>query len=185
LTDDGLRSLLEASGYALVFLLHPTLSAQASDFEEYAGGPIEVVSSIRRGYTQYLNQAAVLITDYGGVQYDVAYMEKPMIYYHPDSLPPSYDSGDFDYDAMGFGPIAKDMPELNDLLSKLITEPEPDGDDDSGESDKANDSGDLDSSNEFHRSLERYADRETDFFAYHDRESRGRIYDAMELEFGE
>jgi CDP-glycerol glycerophosphotransferase (TagB/SpsB family) len=169
LTDEGLRSLLEESGYTLVFLLHPTLSAQAPDFDEYAGGPIEIVSSVRRGYTQYLNQAAVLITDYGGAQYDFAYMEKPVIYYHPDSLPPPYDSGDFDYDTMGFGPIAKDMPELNGFLSGLITAPS------GGEQAEPGGRDEL---------LERYADREADFFVYHDRENRGRIYDEIEQEFG-
>ncbi|MDR1292499.1 MAG: CDP-glycerol glycerophosphotransferase family protein [Clostridiales Family XIII bacterium] len=173
LTDEGLRALLEESGYLLVFLLHPTLSSQASDFEEYAGGPIEIVSSARRGCTQYLNQAAVLVTDYGGAQYDFAYMEKPVVYYHPDSLPPSYDSGDFDYDTMGFGPIAKDMPELNDILSALITAPDGSAGDDAGDPEEPDEA------------LEMYADREAGFFAYHDRENRGRIYDEIEKEFGE
>jgi CDP-glycerol glycerophosphotransferase (TagB/SpsB family) len=175
LTDDGLRALLEESGYVLVFLLHPTLSSQASDFEECAGDYIEIVSSVRRGYTQYLNQAAVLITDYGGAQYDFAYMEKPVIYYHPDSLPPSYDSGNFDYDTMGFGPIAKDMPELNKLLSALITEPGDSAGDESGEAEEPE---------EVHRLLEMFAERASGFFAYHDRENRGRIYDEIEKEFG-
>ncbi|MDR1043028.1 MAG: CDP-glycerol glycerophosphotransferase family protein [Clostridiales Family XIII bacterium] len=200
LTDEGLRSLLEESGYLLVFLLHPTLSSQASDFEEYAGGPIEVASSVRRGYTQYLNQAAVLITDYGGAQYDFAYMEKPVIYYHPDSLPPSYDSGDFDYATMGFGPIAKDMPELNKFLSELIApigEPAgdepgesgessaPSGPDESGEPDESSELRESNGPDESAGSLEMYADRESEFFAYHDRENRGRIYDEIEQEFGE
>jgi CDP-glycerol glycerophosphotransferase (TagB/SpsB family) len=164
LLDEGLRSLLEESGYGLVFLLHPTLSSQASDFEECVGGHVEVASSVRRGYSQYLNQAAILITDYGGSQYDFAYMEKPVIYYHPDALPHSYDSGYFDYETMGFGPIAKDVPELNRILSGLIAEACEPADD---------------------VAREMYADRERDFFVYRDRENRGRIYDEIEREYGE
>jgi CDP-glycerol glycerophosphotransferase (TagB/SpsB family) len=159
ISDEALRSLLLERGYLLVFLLPPEISAQAPDFDEYAGGAVEIVSSLRKGYSQYLNQAAVLITDYDDVHIDFAYMEKPVVYYHPDGLPRA--QGDiFDYADKGFGPVANDIPGLIAILSGLLTE-------DAGGEER-----------------EKYAERERTFFTYNDRENRGRIYDEIEREFG-
>jgi CDP-glycerol glycerophosphotransferase (TagB/SpsB family) len=116
-----------------------------------------------------LNQAAVLITDYNDVQYDFAYMEKPIVYYHPDALPPTYESGAFDYETMGFGPVAKDPGELAGRLSALL------GTGGDGPSD-ADESADMTGT---------YAARARAFFAYHDRENRSRIYEEIEKEYGE
>ncbi|MDR2163044.1 MAG: CDP-glycerol glycerophosphotransferase family protein [Clostridiales Family XIII bacterium] len=160
ITNEQVLSLLEDSGYRLVLLLHPGISAQAPDFEGYAGGPVEVAASTVKGYGQYLNQADVLITDYSDVQYDFAYMSKPIIYYHPGELSPTYDSGAFDCGTIGFGTVTKDVAELVACLSELV-----ETDTDAG-SDGA------------------YAARARDFFTYHDRENRGRIYDEIEREYG-
>ena len=52
-----------------------------------------------------------MVTDYSGVQYDFAYMRKPILYFHPEELPPHYDSS-LDYEKDGFGPIIKKENEL-------------------------------------------------------------------------
>ena len=62
-------------------------------------------------------KAMVMITDFSTVAFDFAYLKKPLIYYQFDN---NYhfdvESGYFDYDEMGFGPVAKTSEELrNDI----------------------------------------------------------------------
>ena len=51
-------------------------------------------------YEKILRESDLMITDYSGVQFDFAYMHKPVIYFHPDELPPSYDEGAYKYETM-------------------------------------------------------------------------------------
>ncbi|MDR1496495.1 MAG: CDP-glycerol glycerophosphotransferase family protein [Clostridiales Family XIII bacterium] len=182
LTDEGLLSLFKENGYRLVFLLRPPLSYEAEYFEEYVADPVEMIVSTRADYEQYLHQAAALITDYDDIQYDFAYMEKPVVYYRPPDLPPPYESDAFDYEEMGFGPIVKDTRELTERLTGMMTEWSGEGDgrvrgedeDQTSEPDGANDAS----------SREVYLKRAREFFKYHDRENRGRIYDEIEKDYG-
>jgi CDP-glycerol glycerophosphotransferase (TagB/SpsB family) len=169
LTDEGLLAMLAEKGYVLRFLLHPDISAQAAEFEECAGGPVEIIAASQKGYEPYLKQAAVLITDYSGVQFDFAYMEKPIIYYQTESLPPDDGSESFDYGTEGFGPVACDQESLVSELSRILDEniiisdgPDP-----------------LIIAQD-----ETYLARIDKFFAFRDRENRGRIYDVIVEEYG-
>ena len=44
-------------------------------------------------YEEVLTRAALLVTDYSGIQFDMAYQRKPVVYFHPPELPASYDEG--------------------------------------------------------------------------------------------
>jgi hypothetical protein len=185
LTDEGLLSFLEAHGFRLALLLRPPLSDEAERFEEYVALPVEMIVSERKDYEQYLNQASALITDYDDIQYDFAYMEKPVIYYRPPDLPPPYESDVFDYEAEGFGPIVSDMAELVERLSELTAED--DGGDGAGSSGRdAEDESDdnTDAAPDAAPPQEVYLERARAFFAYRDRENRGRIYDEIEKDYG-
>jgi CDP-glycerol glycerophosphotransferase (TagB/SpsB family) len=58
-----------------------------------------------------------MVTDYSGVQFDFAYMRKPILYYHPNELPPHYDeSTEYCYERDAFGPIIDNYEELVDQL---------------------------------------------------------------------
>jgi len=168
LTDARLLSLLSENGYALKFLLHPDISSQAPDFEESASADVEIVATSQKGYEQYLKQAAILITDYNGVQFDFAYMEKPVVYYQPDVLPPTYASSAFDYAADGFGPVTKDTDALVSGLKKIMDE-------------------NIEIVDGVDTLMitpdEMYLERMSGFFVFHDRENRGRIYDVIEEEY--
>lgn len=61
-----------------------------------------------------------MVTDYSGVQFDFAYQRKPLVYYHPDTLPPHYEEGGLIYDTMGFGPICKNNDEIVETLCQYM-----------------------------------------------------------------
>lgn len=110
INDPKLNEWAERYGYKIVFLVHPTVGAQCRDFT--APDTVDVVNGAEVQYEPYLTQSSLMVTDYSGVQYDFAYMRKPVIYYHPEELPPQYGSGHFSYEEDGFGPIVTGRAEL-------------------------------------------------------------------------
>lgn len=94
------------NGYRIVYLLHPAMSSQIEDFEVCDG--VEIVAATSDiSYEKILTESSLMVTDYSGVQFDFAYMKKPLVYYHPDTLPPQYESSGLVYETMGFGPICR------------------------------------------------------------------------------
>lgn len=105
-------------GYQVKYLLHPTVTSQIGDYTP--GENVEVLSPLGVSYEKILTESDLMVTDYSGVQFDFAYMRKPILYYHPDALPPHYVDGGFFYDTMGFGEIIKTEKRLVDELCRLM-----------------------------------------------------------------
>lgn len=107
------------TGYKIKYVLHPILSSQVNDFipDPY----VEVVSSVGDfNYETAFQESSLMVTDYSGVQFDFAYMKKPLVYFHPSQLPAHYDDGGFFYDTMGFGEICTESDQLVDLLCEYM-----------------------------------------------------------------
>ena len=112
INDERLIACAKKYNYRIMYLIHPTLSAQIDDFDknEY----VDIVAAAGdMSYEKVLTESSLMITDYSGVQFDFAYMRKPVLYYHPASLPPHYtESIAFQYASMGFGPMIDNHEEL-------------------------------------------------------------------------
>ena len=154
------RKLIECAkrcGYGITYLLHPAMSAQIDDYDR--NDFVELVAATGdMNYERILTQASLMVTDYSGVQFDFAYMRKPIVYYHPDTLPPQYESGSIDYAETGFGPICTEHDRLIDCLCGYMENN--------------------------CRNTEKYIGRADSFFAFSDYENCRRIYDEM-LQFTE
>lgn len=146
---EKLGKTAQQMGYRIVYLLHPVISAQKKDFRP-AGG-VEILSALESDYEELLTQSSLMVTDYSGVQFDFAYMRKPVVYFHPPELPPHYEEGGFFYETQGFGEICTDIDELADMLCDYMR---------NGCQLK-----------DFYRA------RQDDFFAYEDFENCRRIYE--------
>ena len=152
INDERLIECAKKNGYGITYLLHPAMSPQIEDFEQ--NGFVEILAaSGDMSYEKILTEASLMVTDYSGVQFDFAYMRKPIVYYHPDSLPPHYEAGGIDYPTQGFGPIMKNHEEIVSEICKYMensckTEPE-------------------------------YIDRANDFFAFDDFDNCKRIYNEI------
>lgn len=105
INDPRLIACAKKNGYRIMYLIHPTLSSQIDDFDknEY----VDIVAAAGdMSYEKVLTESSLMVTDYSGIQFDFAYMRKPVLYYHPETLPPHYtQSSAFQYDVNGFGPI--------------------------------------------------------------------------------
>lgn len=62
-----------------------------------------------------------MVTDYSGVQFDFAYMRKPLLYYHPAELPPHYDESiGYSYEKDAFGPLIETHDKLVGQLCQYM-----------------------------------------------------------------
>lgn len=153
LINDG--RLIEAArryGYRILYVLHPIVSPQAEDFDrnEY----VDIVPSTGdMSYEKVFRESSLMVTDYSGVQFDFAYMRKPLVYLHHDDIPQHYEEGTFHYDTMAFGEICHNNDELIDTLIEYMK----------------NDC----------VMKEEYRRRADDFFEFDDHENCRRIYDVM------
>ncbi len=157
INDKDLIQCAKENGYRIIFLLHPAMSSQINDYDknEYVTF-LQATSDI--SYHDILSKSSLMVTDYSGVQYDFAYMHKPIIYYHSELLPPRFEEGALKYDTMGFGPICLTHESVVSELIKYMK----------------NDC----------KIEKKYDDRINDFFAFDDRNNSQRIYEAI-LEFTE
>ncbi|MCC8101707.1 MAG: CDP-glycerol glycerophosphotransferase family protein [Clostridiales bacterium] len=147
--------LLEAArqyGYRIQYVLHTIISTQAKEFNKNES--VEIIPSIGdMSYEKLFCEAALMVTDFSGVQFDFAYMRKPVVYLHHHDIPQHYDEGSFFYETMGFGEICHTNSELIDVLCDYMK----------------NDC----------RMPDEYRRRADDFFAYSDNSNCERIYPVM------
>lgn len=149
INNEKLLSCAKKNGYKIKYLLHPILSAQLKDFTP--GDGAEVIASVGDlSYEKILTESSLMVTDYSGVQFDFAYMKKPLVYFHPSQLPAHYDDGCFFYDTMGFGEICTESEQLVNTLCAYM---------ENG-----------------CKMSQKYIDRVDDFYNYHDHNNCERIY---------
>lgn len=154
INDERLIECAQKHNYRLIYLLHPILSPQIDDFTK--NDYVEIIAGANNdlNYETILTESSLMVTDYSGVQFDFAYMRKPIVYYHPDTLPPQYDEGGLNYSTMGFGPVCKNHQEIVDNLCSHI---------------------------ENNCQLESlYKERADDFFAFSDHNNCKRVFEAAE-----
>lgn len=150
INDSDFLETAHKKGYKIKYLLHPAMSPQIDDYEK--NDFVELIAGNSGvSYEDLLNEASLMITDYSGVQFDFAYMRKPILYYHPKSLPPHYDENTiFAYDTMGFGPVIENHETLISSVCKYM--------------------------NNDCRMEDKYKARADDFFEFDDQKNNKRIY---------
>lgn len=152
INDERLIEAAKKYGYRIKYVLHPIVSAQVNDFDknEY----VDVIPAVGdMSYEKMFCESSLMVTDFSGIQFDFAYMRKPLVYLHHKDIPQHYEEGSFFYDTMGFGEICRDNDELIDLLCEYM----------------ANGC----------QMKEEYVRRADDFFYYDDHNNCERIYNTM------
>jgi CDP-glycerol glycerophosphotransferase (TagB/SpsB family) len=107
LMSESLKQLAQNLDLEIVFAPHPNLVPYLDSLE--LPSHVRVYNQFTDGALQdYFASAAVLVTDYSSVAFDVAYLLKPVVYFqfdaatiYQDHLPKGY----FDFERDGFGPV--------------------------------------------------------------------------------
>ena len=123
LANEKLNELLKNKGYKIEFLLHPVFVEHKHLFEEFSNEYIQVLDSCEIRYSELFNKCAIFITDYSSIHYDVATLQKPIIYYQFDKqffFENQYKRGYFDYEKDGFGKVIENEEQIvNDIENYL------------------------------------------------------------------
>ena len=152
INDPRLIEAAKKYGYRIKYVLHPIVSAQVDDFDK--NDYVDIIPAVGdMSYEKMFCESSLMVTDFSGIQFDFAYMRKPLVYLHHKDIPQHYEEGTFFYDTMAFGEIAHDNDELIDLLCEYMA---------SG-----------------CKMKEEYVRRADDFFYYRDHNNCKRIYDTM------
>ena len=151
LTNEKLLETARRRGYKIKLFFHPKFEAQTVDFD--TTDVVEALSPTEdMDYVTIMKQSNLMVTDYSSVQYDFAYMRKPVVYYH-DPVLPYWRITNFDYEKIGFGDICTSADELAEVLCSYIE----------------NDC----------KIKEEYKNRYESFFVQSDRHSGKRLYEAV------
>ena len=153
INDKKLIECAKKYHYRIVYLLHPATSAQLDDYDR--NDYVELIPAASdMSYEKILTESSLMITDYSGIQFDFAYMRKPVLYYHPAALPPHYDeSKAYRYERDAFGPVLDNHEELVDAICDYMS----------------NDC----------KMKDEYRERADRFFAYNDFNNCERIYNEI------
>jgi CDP-glycerol glycerophosphotransferase (TagB/SpsB family) len=119
INDPRLLDAARRYGYRIQYILHPIVSPQKDDFTK--NDLVEIIPAIGdMSYEKIFCEGALMVTDFSGVQFDFAYMRKPVVYLHHNDIPQHYEEGTFFYDTMGFGEICHTNDELIDVLCRYM-----------------------------------------------------------------
>ncbi|MFK7985420.1 MAG: CDP-glycerol glycerophosphotransferase family protein [Sandaracinaceae bacterium] len=124
LHSSAVRDLLLEHGYRMRFLPHPNLKPYLDWFAlpshvalvEYGTG-----ESVQGEFAR----AALMVTDYSSVAFEMAYLERPVLYFQFDrdvmfGGGHTGGWGYFDYERDGFGPVAMNATALQDALRETL-----------------------------------------------------------------
>ncbi|WP_171823804.1 CDP-glycerol glycerophosphotransferase family protein, partial [Campylobacter coli] len=120
LNSNTLQKLCEKYDYTIVFNPHPNIIPYLKDFNI----PSYIkIANHNESLQELFCNSSLMITDYSSVAFEMAYLNKPMIYYqfdHEEFFKVQWQRGYFDYEKNGFGPVVKDEEKLFKELENLL-----------------------------------------------------------------
>ncbi|EFO8818784.1 capsular biosynthesis protein, partial [Campylobacter coli] len=121
LNSNILQKLCEKYDYTIVFNPHPNIIPYLKDFNI----PSYVkIANHNESLQELFCNSSLMITDYSSVAFEMAYLNKPVIYYQFDHEEffnsHTLQKGYFDYKKDGFGPVVEDEESLLKELENLL-----------------------------------------------------------------
>ncbi|EAJ0361242.1 glycosyltransferase [Campylobacter lari] len=121
LNSVSLKKLCELYSYTIVFNPHPNIMPYLKEFN--IPSHIKIANQDESLQVLFCN-SSLMITDYSSVAFEMAYLEKPVIYYQFDKeeffTSHTLQKGYFDYKKDGFGPVVKNQENLLKELENLL-----------------------------------------------------------------
>lgn len=121
INNKKLIEYLKKKDYRLRLCPHPNLIVQIGDFDK---NEILDIENGEINYQKEFKEAAMLVTDYSSVFFDVAYLKKPVVYAHFDIDTfyegQIYNKGYFEYEKDGFGPVTYDVESTVNSIIKIV-----------------------------------------------------------------
>ncbi|EOH3929629.1 CDP-glycerol glycerophosphotransferase family protein, partial [Campylobacter jejuni] len=119
LCSKELENLAKKYGYSVVFIPHPQVRIYLDDFNL----PSYIITSYKTSMQELFCKSSLMITDYSSVAFEMAILNKPVLYYQFDKdeffAKHSYTQGYFNYEKDGFGEVFEDINILFKKLTKI------------------------------------------------------------------
>lgn len=160
LNNERLKDLMNSQNIKVMFFLHRDMQPFIDSFEVYNNN-IEMVKWEKYDIQEVLKSAALMITDYSSVFFDMVYMKKPVIFYqfdYEEFRARDYKKGYFDYKNNDFSDWCSTCDDVMDVLVQYI-------------------------SNGFKPS-KKYLDEHKSIFPYYDDKNSCRIFDELRKHHG-
>ena len=122
LNDPALDRTLKENGKRAVFCPHREMQRFSTAFSS-ASERIEVLKWDTVSIPELLRRASLLVTDYSSVSMDVAFMQKPIVYFQFDREAfrnGHWPVGYFDYERDGFGPVVQTADEAVGAVKTIL-----------------------------------------------------------------
>ena len=119
--DVSLKQIANNHSLEIVFIPHPEIKPYISELK--IPSHINIIDQEQLSVQDVFKKCAVMITDYSSVAFDIAYLNKPIIYFQFDReefYSQHYIKGYFDYDSHGFGPVATSKELVVQYLREII-----------------------------------------------------------------
>ena len=146
INDPKLKKELSTRGYEIVFYPHVEIRKFIDS---------NLIFKTKKSVQELLIESAILITDYSSVQFDFAYLFKPVLYYqfdYSEHYSKHHQIGYFNEETKGFGPVAYEKETLITNLISMIENPS---------------------------IQEKYTERAKNTFKYIDSNNRQRVFDEL------
>lgn len=123
LASPAIEQAVRARGWRLGFMPHPNLQGILAEFK--VPGHVEPLAFAGTDVQALYGRCALLITDYSSVAFNLAYLDRPVVYYQFDRAAMFHGAhvgrqGYFDYERDGFGPVVEDLPEAERAIVAAI-----------------------------------------------------------------
>lgn len=119
INNKRLDTCLRENNLELIFYPHYEIQPYIDCFEKKAE-KLVIANKDDYDVQELLKESKALITDFSSIQFDFAYMRKPLMYYQFDSIDDHYKVGYFDYERDGFGPVYSEEEALVDYIIDRI-----------------------------------------------------------------
>lgn len=124
MTSPELIKYMGENGFKLVFYIHYQLQDYSELFNELSNEIVIIADRYHYDVQALLMESKVLVSDYSSVQFDFAYMGKPILYYQFDKArfeKNHYAKGYFSYERDGFGPCCYHAEDVISVLQELMS----------------------------------------------------------------
>ncbi|EGS0690111.1 glycosyltransferase [Campylobacter coli] len=120
INNNLLKKVCQEYGYTIVFNPHPNIMPYLKEFN--FPSYIKIANQDESLQVLFCN-SSLMVTDYSSVAFEMAYLEKPVIYYQFDKeefFISQWQKGYFDYKKDGFGPVVENEENLLKELESLL-----------------------------------------------------------------
>lgn len=117
-SDPEFMASLKVLGYKIAVIMPHSIEKYIKMFH-IDSDVVTLYHHTEQNETELIEKSSVLITDYSHTEYKFAYLNKPVIYYHPQSLPIQKEYKEQHLSKNVFGDIVYDDKQLKETVIKL------------------------------------------------------------------